>query len=66
MAIPKETRQRMINVMYIVLLALLALQIPKEVTEAFIKINDGIETSNVTIDGINGATLDGLKEKGKR
>ena len=66
MAIPKETRQRMINVMYIVLLALLALQIPKEVTEAFIKINDGIETSNVTIDGINGATLDGLKEKGKK
>ncbi|MEZ5001848.1 MAG: gliding motility protein GldM [Chitinophagales bacterium] len=66
MAIPKETRQRMINVMYIVLLALLALQIPKEVTQAFIKINDGIETSNVTIDGINNATLEGLKEKGKK
>jgi gliding motility-associated protein GldM len=51
--------------MYIVLLALLALQIPKEVTQAFIKINDGIELSNLSIDGINKATIDGLREKGK-
>ncbi len=66
MAIPKAVRQRMINVMYIVLLALLALQIPKEVTQAFIKINDGIETSNKSIDAINNATIEGLKEKGKK
>ncbi len=66
MAIPKAVRQRMINVMYIVLLALLALQIPKEVTQAFIKINDGIELSNSSIDKINNATIEGLKEKGKK
>lgn len=66
MAIPKDVRQRMINVMYIVLLALLALQIPKEVTDAFIKINDGIETSNKAVSSINAATLAGLQEKGKK
>ncbi len=65
MAIPKAVRQRMINVMYIVLLALLALQIPKEVTQAFIKINDGIELSNSSIDGINEANIKSLETKAK-
>lgn len=64
MAIPKSVRQRMINVMYIVLLALLALQIPKEVTAAFLKIDKGIVQSNSSLDAINEATIKGLEEKG--
>jgi gliding motility-associated protein GldM len=64
MAIPKAVRQRMINVMYIVLLALLALQIPKEVTQAFLKIDKGIVQSNTSLDAINEANIKGLEEKG--
>ncbi|MCP4122560.1 MAG: gliding motility protein GldM [Bacteroidetes bacterium] len=64
MAIPKSVRQRMINVMYIVLLALLALQIPKEVTAAFLKIDKGIVQSNTSLDAINEANIKGLEKKG--
>ena len=66
MAIPKAVRQRMINVMYIVLLALLALQIPKEVTQAFIKIDKGIIASNSSIDLINETNIMGLEKKGEK
>lgn len=54
----------MINVMYIVLLALLALQIPKEVTAAFLKIDKGIVQSNISLDAINEANIKGLEQKG--
>lgn len=65
MAIPKEVRQRMINLMYLVLLALLALQIPKEVILAFGKIDESLIQSNKAIDQINSANVAALKEKGK-
>ena len=65
MAIPKQVRQRMINVMYIVLLALLALQIPKEVTEAFFKINNGIVTSSMALDEITAANREAIDFKGR-
>ena len=65
MAIPKEVRQRMINVMYVVLLALLALQIPKEVTQAFITINKGIETSSASLDYIIKNNIYDLEKKAK-
>ncbi|MCB0501472.1 MAG: hypothetical protein KDD32_02225 [Bacteroidetes bacterium] len=64
MAIPKQVRQRMINVMYIVLLALLALQIPKEVTEAFLRINEGIEDSSVALGGITLGSIAAIEQKG--
>ncbi len=56
MALPKEPRQKMINLMYLVLTALLALNVSAEVIEAFktvdeslIKSNENIERSNSTL-----------------
>ncbi len=52
MAGGKETpRQKMIGMMYLVLTALLALNVSKEILDAFITINDGLETTKVTFDG---------------
>lgn len=65
MAIPKEVRQRMINLMYLVLLALLALQIPREVILAFGKIDESLQQSNKAIEQINKANIAALREKGK-
>lgn len=42
-------RQKMIAVMYLVLTALLALNVSKEVLNAFVFVNDGIEESNALI-----------------
>ncbi len=47
MAGNKETpRQRMIGMMYLVLTALLALNVSKEIVNAFVKLNDKLEISN--------------------
>jgi len=52
MAGGKETpRQKMIGMMYLVLTALLALNVSKEILDAFITINNGLETTMVTFDG---------------
>jgi gliding motility-associated protein GldM len=65
MAGGKETpRQKMIGMMYLVLTALLAMNISKDVLNAFIQINKGLtktnsileEKSRRTIDGINAST----------
>jgi len=50
---PKEPRMAMINMMYLVLTAMLALNITKEVINAFSTINDSIERSNSAISGKN-------------
>ena len=48
----KETpRQKMIGLMYLVLMALLAMNVSKEVINAFVTLNDKIETGNVIIKG---------------
>ncbi|MEM7163496.1 MAG: gliding motility protein GldM [Bacteroidota bacterium] len=39
-------RQRMINLMYLVLIALLALNVSREVIKSFVTVNDGLEQSN--------------------
>lgn len=49
MALPKDPRQLMINLMYLVLTAMLAMNITKEVLNAFSTINSSIEGSNVSI-----------------
>ncbi len=49
MSLPKEPRQLMINLMYLVLTAMLALNITKEVLTAFTTINTSIERSNSSI-----------------
>lgn len=56
MAGGKETpRQKMIGMMYLVLTALLALNITKEIIDAFVVINNGVEQTNKNFDTKNGA-----------
>ncbi|HYG51058.1 MAG TPA: hypothetical protein VD905_09155 [Flavobacteriales bacterium] len=50
MAGNKETpRQRMIGMMYLVLTALLALNVSKEIVNAFIRLNDKMEDANIVL-----------------
>ena len=53
MSIPKDTRQIMINLMYLVLTAMLALNISSEILHAFKILNNGITKSNESIEGKN-------------
>lgn len=55
MSIPKEPRQLMINLMYLVLTALLALNVSAEIINAFFALKKGIETSNTIVDNSNTA-----------
>ena len=50
MSIPKENRQQMINLMYLVLTALLALNVSAEILNAFRVINKSLVGSNVLLD----------------
>lgn len=43
-----SARQKMINMMYLVLTALLALNVSKEILNAFVTVNDGLETTKTT------------------
>lgn len=53
MAIPKEPRQLMINIMYLVLTALLALNVSAEIFNAFEVVEKGLKKSNNTLDENN-------------
>lgn len=54
-------RQKMINMMYLVLTALLALNVSKEIINAFITLDEGIEISNQNISSKNKATMDAFR-----
>ncbi len=56
MSIPKEPRQQMINMMYLVLTALLALNISAEILNAFYMVRDGIDDTISAIDQKNNIT----------
>src|SRR5579862_4540951 len=56
MSLPKEPRQKMINMMYLVLTALLALNVSTEVLIAFRTVNNSLERSNAVIDQKNNLT----------
>jgi len=49
-------RQRMINMMYLVLTALLALNVSKEVLQSFFEVNKGIERTTTNFNLKNGET----------
>ena len=49
MALPKEPRQKMINLMYLVLTAMLALNVSAEVIEAFRTVDKSLIKSNVNL-----------------
>lgn len=63
MALPKEPRQKMINIMYLVLTALLALNVSSEILNAFKTINDSLTTSNNIIADKNKTIFASLAEK---
>lgn len=56
MSLPKEPRQKMINMMYLVLTALLALNVSVEVLNAFKTVNRSIEGSNGVVTAKNDQT----------
>ena len=53
MALPREPRQKMINVMYLVLTAILALNVSNEVINAFKVVDKSLITSNINISASN-------------
>ncbi len=55
MALPKEPRQKMINLMYLVLTALLALNVSAEILNAFKTVDSSLDRTNKTI---NNSTAD--------
>lgn len=63
MSLPKEPRQKMINMMYLVLTALLALNVSSEILNAFKTVNNSITTSNTIIDEKNAVTYKSFENK---
>jgi gliding motility-associated protein GldM len=63
MSLPKEPRQKMINMMYLVLTALLALNVSVEVLNAFKTVNRSIERSNVVVGEKNDLTYKSFAAK---
>lgn len=61
MSIPKEPRQLMINLMYLVLTALLALNVSAEVMNAFFTLDEGNQASIATVNSQLDSTVKGLK-----
>lgn len=56
-------RQKMINLMYLVFIAMLAMQMSKEVLSAFGYMNEKFSANNITADARNNATLENLATK---
>jgi gliding motility-associated protein GldM len=63
MALPKEPRQKMINLMYLVLTALLALNVSAEVIEAFKTVDNSLKNSNANIEVSNKNLFSSLEAK---
>lgn len=63
MALPKEPRQKMINMMYLVLTALLALNVSAEILNAFKTVNTSIDNANSVLVGNNNAIYSSFAEK---
>ena len=63
MSIPKEPRQQMINMMYLVLTALLALNVSAEVLNSFRLIDDGIKATNQSLVSKNAALMGEFENK---
>ncbi|HEX5654276.1 MAG TPA: gliding motility protein GldM [Chitinophagaceae bacterium] len=66
MALPREPRQKMINMMYLVLTALLALNVSSEILNAFKTVNRSLETTNVTVGNSTTTIMKSLEEKTKK
>ena len=65
MALPREPRQKMINMMYLVLTALLALNVSSEILNAFKTVNKSLENTNNTVDISTNSIMVSLEQKSK-
>ena len=63
MALPKEPRQKMINIMYLVLTAILALNVSAEILNAFKVVDSSLLKSNQSIEGSNKTIFESLRQK---
>ena len=63
MSLPKEPRQKMINIMYLVLTALLALNVSSEILNAFRTVRRSLENSNATVNQSTQIIMKSLEEK---
>ncbi len=63
MSLPKEPRQKMINIMYLVLTALLALNVSSEILNAFKTVRRSLENTNKTVNESTETILSSLKQK---
>jgi len=63
MSLPKEPRQKMINMMYLVLTAMLALNVSAEILNAFKIVNNSIQTSNNVLSSQNKEISDAIAAK---
>ncbi len=63
MALPREPRQKMINIMYLVLTAILALNVSNEVINAFKVVDKSLITSNNNISASNSTLYQSLASK---
>lgn len=62
MSLPKEPRQKMINMMYLVLTAMLALNVSAEILNAFITVQHSIDESNSVITDKNNLTYKSFQD----
>jgi gliding motility-associated protein GldM len=63
MALPREPRQKMINMMYLVLTALLALNVSSEILNAFKTVNSSLEQTNRVVSASTDEIMNSLKTK---
>ncbi len=63
MSIPKEPRQKMINMMYLVLTAMLALNVSAEILNAFKTVNDSLEKTNTVVNNSTNTIIASFQEK---
>lgn len=63
MALPREPRQKMINIMYLVLTAILALNVSAEVIESFKTVDKSLQSSNKIISTANAVLYKSLDDK---
>jgi len=62
MALPKDPRQKMINIMYLVLTALLALNVSAEILNAFKVVDSSLRESNHVLTGSNNEIYKSFEE----
>ena len=65
MSIPKEPRQLMINLMYLVLTAMLALNVSAEIINAFFMLDKGIDKNNKIVEHAVESVVSGMEETAK-